>query len=63
MSAGKEMQLVHPDTEKRVASACYYIAIRPTVRQFLDFMTIVSGITIRANSKAGLTPSVDVYQK
>ena len=62
-SDGREMQLVHPDTQKRVASACYYIAIKPTLRQFLDFMTIVSSLTLRANSKSGLTPSVEVYQK
>ena len=62
-SDGKEMQLVHPDSNERIASACYYIAIRPTLRQFLDFMTIISGLTIRANSKDSLTPSVEVYQK
>ena len=60
-SDGKEMQLIHPDSNERIASACYYIAIRPTLRQFLDFMTIISGLTIRANRKDSLTPSVEVY--
>ena len=58
-----EWMLVRPDTGERIVRATFFMPIRPSLRQFLDFMTVIAGVTIRANSRNGLTPTVDVYQK